>query len=138
MANPLHRLRFLPWKFLVQDALLTTLLVAAIEIVLIWGAIHLPVINQTIGLFLSVFGLIATALVGLGAGALAVYLLERVFPQVIINSGVLWALVLCLGVSLYLRGLIPLLPVAFPLDQPEFLGLVLGIFWKGRPYWKRF
>ena len=36
MANPLRRLRFLPWKPLIQDALLTTLLVMAIEIVLVW------------------------------------------------------------------------------------------------------
>jgi CHASE2 domain-containing sensor protein len=76
---------------------------------------------------------IATAI---GVGALAVYLLERFYQQVIINTASLWALVLCLALFLFLKSLVPLMPILVNFEQIQLIGIILGIFWKGRPYWR--
>lgn len=76
---------------------------------------------------------IATAV---GIGALAVYLCERWLPQVLLNTSSLWALVLCLLLGLVLKSLLPLPSLLLDLSQFTLVGVIVGVFWKGRPYWR--
>lgn len=76
---------------------------------------------------------IATAV---GIGTLAVYLCERWLPQVLLNTSSLWALVLCLLLGLVLKSLLPLPSLLLDLSQFTLIGVILGVFWKGRPYWR--
>jgi hypothetical protein len=81
-------------------------------------------------------GLLITFGTAIGVGVIAVYILERFYKQVIINSAILWALVLCLALLFLLKSLIPLTPILIRLDQTQLIGIILGVFWKGRPYWR--
>jgi hypothetical protein len=70
-----------------------------------------------------------------GVGALAVYLLKRFYPQVLINTASLWALIPCLLLFLFIKSLLPI-PGLVNLTYPQLLGIIVGVFWKGRPYWR--
>ena len=135
MSDPLRRLKFLPWRSLLQVAALTTIIVAVLEFLLGLGYTH-PVIHSTLSmLYASPLGLLINFAVAVGVGALGVYLLERFAQKVIINTASLWALVLCLALLLFLKSLL-LPPVLVDLNQTQLIGIVLGVFWKGRPYWR--
>lgn len=137
MANPLRRLKFLPWRSLLQVSALTTIILIVIEFLLTIGYTQSPAINRTLDfLYTGSLGLLMTFVTAIGVGAMAVYLLERFYQQVIINTANLWALVLCLAVFLLLKSLLPLMPILISLDQLQLVGIILGIFWKGRPYWR--
>jgi hypothetical protein len=71
-----------------------------------------------------------TFFTAIGVGAMAVYLLERFYQKIIINTANLWALVLCLAVFLLLKSLLPLMPILISLDQLQLVGIILGIFGK--------
>uniref|UniRef100_A0ACD5GN00 Uncharacterized protein n=1 Tax=Desertifilum tharense IPPAS B-1220 TaxID=1781255 RepID=A0ACD5GN00_9CYAN len=83
----------------------------------------------------GVLGAIMQFLVSIGIGALAVYLLERWQGVAILSASTLWALVPCVMLVLFLKSL--LIPSAFFLEvsRMTLVGVVVGIFWKGRPYW---
>ncbi len=66
---------------------------------------------------------------------LAVIILEW-YRQVIINVSVLWALILCLALALVVKSLLPLPAVLVGLDEIQLITIVVGVFWKGRPYWR--
>lgn len=137
MANPLRRLKFLPWRSLLQVSTLTTLIVVVIEFLLTLGFIQSAVIKSTLTfMYAGALGLLITFATAIGVGAIAVYILERFYQQVIINSASLWALVLCLALLFLLKSLIPLMPILISLDQTQLIGIILGVFWKGRPYWR--
>lgn len=137
MTNPLRRLKFLPWRSLIQVSALTTILVVVLEFLLTLGYTQSPTIKRTLSfLHAGPLGLLMTFAIAVGVGALAVYLLERFYQQVIINTASLWALVLCLVLFLLLKSLIPLMPILVTLGQIQLIGIILGIFWKGRPYWR--
>ena len=70
-----------------------------------------------------------------GIGALAVYLLEK-FYRLSINTAVLWALVLCLAVCLIIKSLLPIPDVLVKFNEIQLMGIAIGVFWKGRPYWR--
>ena len=137
MANPLRRLKFLPWRSLLQVSTLTTLIVIVLEFLLTLGFIQSAVIEHTLSfIYTGSLGLLITFATAVGIGAIAVYILERFYKQVIINSAILWALVLCLALLFLLKSLIPLTPILIRLDQTQLIGIILGVFWKGRPYWR--
>jgi hypothetical protein len=137
MANPLRRLKFLPWRSLLQVAILTTLIVVVLEFFLTLGFIQSAVIERTLSfIYTGSLGLLITFGTAIGVGVIAVYILERFYKQVIINSAILWALVLCLALLFLLKSLIPLTPILIRLDQTQLIGIILGVFWKGRPYWR--
>jgi hypothetical protein len=137
MANPLRRLKFLPWRSLLQVSTLTTLIVIVLEFLLTLGFIQSAVIEHTLSfIYTGSLGLLITFATAVGIGAIAVYILERFYKQVIINSASLWALVLCLALLFLLKSLIPLTPILIRLDQTQLIGIILGVFWKGRPYWR--
>lgn len=137
MANPLRRLKFLPWRSLLQVSALTTLIVVVLEFLLTLGYLQSAAINHTLSfMYAGSLSLLITFATAIGVGAMAVYLLERFYQKVIINSASLWALVLCLALFFLLKSLIPLMPILISLDQLELIGIILGVFWKGRPYWR--
>ncbi|NJL20421.1 MAG: hypothetical protein HC895_05705 [Leptolyngbyaceae cyanobacterium SM1_3_5] len=59
--------------------------------------------------------------------------MEYFHRHIFLNVGVLWALVLCVMLSLLLKSL--LLPTLLS-GQLALVGIALGVFWKGRRYWR--
>lgn len=140
MANPLRRLKFLPWRSLFLLSSLVTLIVIVLDFFVWIGYNYSGSVRQALSiLYGPLLGIVVDWAVVIGVGALAVYLLPKVFPKVIINTSVLWALVLCLAVCLVLRSLLPIPPdelVSLYSNEAQLLGIVIGVFWKGRPYWR--
>lgn len=137
MTDPLRRLKFLPWRSLLQVSALTALIVVVLEFLLLLGYAQSSVIRRALSiLFAPSLGLLITFATAVGVGAMAVYLLERFEQQVIINSASLWALVLCLALLFVLKSLLPLQSILVGLDETQLIGIIIGVFWKGRPYWR--
>lgn len=137
MTDPLRRLKFLPWLLMLQVSTLTTLIVAVLDFLLALGYTQSLVIKRALSLLYSPpLGLLVVFAVSVGVGALAVYLLERLYSQVTINTATLWALVLCLAVCLVLRSLLPIPAFLVNLDETKLICILVGVFWKGRPYWR--
>lgn len=143
MRDPLQRLKYLPWLLLLQVAALTTAIAGALDILLMVGLIQLA----QLGLFsMGVFQLPLTSVilsllvfvVAAGVGALGVWLMERFFTQIYINTGVLWALVPCLGLTLFLFTQLRLPQLLVGISYPQLIGIVLGVFLRGKRYWRAF
>ncbi|MBV8883696.1 MAG: peptide chain release factor 1, partial [Chroococcidiopsidaceae cyanobacterium CP_BM_RX_35] len=111
MTDPLRRLKFLPWRSLIQVSALVTLIVVVLEFLLVLGYEQSPGIRSAIvTLSRPPLGLLLPFAIAVGLGALAVYLLERLHQQVSINTSCLWALVLCLALLLLFKSLVPQIP----------------------------
>lgn len=141
MGNPLRDLKYLPWRSLAQAAGATLLLTKLLDVGIIWGAGSSPAVRHSVQLaFSAPWGLVTLLSISFGMGVLAVYLLETLFQPGPIYSSTLWALVLCLIVAALLVELLSTLlgwpGVLLNLDQILLIGLVLGVFWKGRCYWR--
>lgn len=140
MSNPLRRLKFLPWRSLFLLSSLVTLIVIILDFLVWIGYNYYPPVRQALSiLYGPILGVLVDWGFVVGVGTLAVYLLEKISPNVIINTAVLWALVLCLAVCLVLRALLPVPPdelVNLYNNEVQLLGIVIGVFWKGRPYWR--
>lgn len=133
MMDPLRRLKFLPWLLLLQVSTLTTLIVAVLDFLL---ALEYTQSRALSLLYSPPLGILVTFAVAVGIGALAVYLLERLYRQVTINTATLWALVLCLAVCLVLKSLLPIPAFIVNLNETQLIFIIIGVFWKGRPYWR--
>ncbi|MBD1870785.1 peptide chain release factor 1 [Oculatella sp. FACHB-28] len=136
MSNPLRRLKFLPWLPLFQVAALATGLAFVVEILLIAGTQFSPIAETLEILFqppLALFVLLAAAV---GLGALATLILERFHQRVVINTSVLWALILCVMVMLMARSLLQLPVLFLAPDYMTLMGVLLGVFWQGKAYWR--
>ena len=140
MANPLKRLKFLPWRSLFLLSGLVTLIVIGLDLLILLGYNYSPPFRQALKiLYGPTLGIVVDWAVVVGVGALAVYLLKKVFPNVIISTAVLWALVLCLAICLVVRSLLPEPPdmlVSLSQNEAQLIGIAIGVFWKGRPYWR--
>jgi len=134
----LDQLKRLPWRSLLQVAALTTVIIAVGEAILFWAFSESFISRNLLKLLLyGPFGILMPVAAAIGLGALAVYLLERQCTQVSINSSNLWALVPCLLLTLWLKSLLPLDSFGLlSLSQPVLIGIIVGVFWKGRPYWR--
>lgn len=133
MTDPLRRLKFLPWRSLFQVAALTILIAAVLDFLLRLGYTESALIRSSLS---SPFALFIGAAAGVGVGTLAVYILERWYSQVVINAGILWALILCLALGLVVKLLLRLPGILIGLDEIQLITIVVGVFWKGRPYWR--
>ena len=138
MNDPLRRLKFLPWISLLQISLITVLVAIAFDVLLVQIATAVPVIlNLLTKLLNSPIGVLIRLAVPVGIGALAVAILERWFRQVMITNSTLWALVPCVALWLLLKSFVQMPSALFPdLDIISLVGVVVGVFWKGRPYWR--
>lgn len=127
MRDPLSRLKQLPWRSLIQAALLAVLL---LEVPIIWllslEAFHL--------LSNSVVGILVNLGILIGIGAIAVWFLERI-DRASIQTGSLWALVFCLEL---IRIPVYLLLGAISFSLTSLALTAVGVFWAGRRYWQSF
>ena len=90
MANPLKRLKFLPWRSLFLLSGLVTLIVIGLDLLILLGYNYSPPFRKALSiLYGPTLGIVVDWAVVVGVGALAVYLLKKVFPNVIITSAVL-------------------------------------------------
>lgn len=137
MNDPLRRLKVLPWRSLFQVAAITVTIMIFLDTLLILGYTHFVALRRTLTLlYAPPLGLFVIFTIAMGVGALAVYLLEKLYKSVIINSATLWALILSLAVVFVIRSLLPLPAFLFSLDQLGLIGIILGVFYTGRRYWR--
>ncbi|NEN91592.1 MAG: peptide chain release factor 1 [Okeania sp. SIO3H1] len=139
MNNIWQRLKSLPWQELLLVSFIATLTVVATEVLLILSFTYFFVILKPLSMLFSspIFGVLIPIGAAVGMGALAVYLLEFWQKQWLLNNSSLWALVLCLFIGLLLKSLFPLPPVLVSVSRASLISLAIGVFWKGRPYWRR-
>ncbi|MBD2233881.1 hypothetical protein [Phormidium tenue] len=138
MRNPFWRLKSLPWAILFQVALVAVAIATAADLLLAQG-LALLLANAESGL-LPLLQLIFMALpiaAGFGIGALGLTILERLFSQVYIDTGVLWALVPCIALVLFVKGFLPIPTALVAMSYPLLVGVLLGIFVVGKRHWRR-
>lgn len=87
-------------------------------------------------LFSPPLGVLTQVAIAIGMGALAVYWLEVWQQRYILNSSTLWLLVGCLLLGLLIKSLLRLPDFLVDLSRLAFMGILIGVFWKGRPYWR--
>ncbi|MBF2025441.1 MAG: peptide chain release factor 1 [Oscillatoriales cyanobacterium C42_A2020_001] len=135
----LERLKRLPWLVLFQVAIVTAIISIALAWTIGLSAAALPALQPLFRLLLSpVLGMITEFAIAVGVGALAVFIFERL-NRPLITTGSLWALVLCLAIVLLIAGFTGILPVGLiGVSYPQVVGMVVGVFWKGQPYWKSY
>ncbi len=140
MFDPLRRLKYLPWTELLQVAIVTVGFTIPIDWLLIQAA-KVPALRPSIAqLFNSPLSLLIFLGAAVGLGALAVAIMERWFRRITITNASLWALVPCLVLWLWLRSFLP--ETVFPqlltpvVSFESLMGIILGVFWKGKPYWR--
>lgn len=131
----MRKLKFLPWRLLSQLAILINLIVLAVELLVMLGSRSFPVVEQTIAVFYKPpFDMLTPIALGVGVGALAVYLAEQFFRQLSLNISTLWALCFCVAMILMLKTLIGSPAPLVGFYSESLLGLIIGVFWKGRPH----
>ncbi len=138
MRNPFWRLKSLPWAILLQVALAAVAIATIADLLLAQG-LALLLANVGSGL-LPLMQLLFMALpiaAGFGIGALALTVLERRFSQVYIDTGVLWALVPCIALVLFVKGFLPIPTALVAMSYPLIVGVLLGIFVVGKRHWRR-
>ncbi|ERN41023.1 hypothetical protein KR51_00024430 [Rubidibacter lacunae KORDI 51-2] len=123
------------WGLLAQIAAAATVIAAIAEGLLIYAAVNISAIATVLEhIISSPFGFLLPFGASVAVGALGVLLCEHWRPRLIPNVGNLWALVLCLIVGAWLKSY--LLPQnLLLLTSQSVVGLIIGVFWKGRPYW---
>jgi predicted membrane-bound spermidine synthase len=137
MRNPFWRLKTLPWITLLQAAGLVVAIatVADLSLTILWTAL----LNSDIGRLETLLRLVALVLplaMGYGMGAMAILVMERLFKQVYLDTAVLWALVPCIALVLFLKAsLLPIPTLLVLMGYPQVVGVVLGIFVTGKRYW---
>jgi RsiW-degrading membrane proteinase PrsW (M82 family) len=135
MSDFLRRLKILPWQEMLQIAALVNLTVLGIELFLAWGT-KIPAISNALRLlYSSSLGILVPVVIAVGMGALAVYLLEYWQQQFLLNQTNLWLLVFCLFLGVFFKCLL-LSTFFISLSQATLIGIAVGVFWKGRPYWR--
>ncbi len=139
MNNIWQRLKNLPWQELSLVSLVATLTVVASEVLLILSLTYFFVILKPLNMLFSspIFGVLIPIGVAVGMGALAVYLLEWWQKEWLLNNSSLWALVLCLFIGLLLKSFLPLPSILLTASKASLISLAVGVFWKGRSYWRR-
>jgi len=140
MRKPFARLKFLPWRSLFQAALLAVLLLAlpidGLLQVAIRNGDRSPALESLLSLLMSpLVSLVLSLGIPVALGAFAVYVLERV-DRSSISTGSLWGLVLCVVLMLLLEQWLLFGSPSF--SMTELVLIAVGVFWKGRPYWRSY
>ncbi|MCM1984542.1 hypothetical protein [Lyngbya confervoides] len=132
------KLKTLPWIAIVRSAALTVITWAIVSAALWFAAQSFPAIETVFSLFLrQPMNLISNLGIGILLGVLAFTLLDNSEGRLTVPM--MWFLVLAVTVGMVFYEYVPirlyrLLAVNF--NQPTLVGLVLGVFWKGRRYWR--
>ncbi|WP_293346703.1 MULTISPECIES: peptide chain release factor 1 [unclassified Microcoleus] len=136
MSNFLRRLKLFPWREMLQIAALVNSIVIGVELFLAWGFTQSRVIRNILTLLYgSSLGILIPFVTAVGMGALAVYFLEYWQQQFLLNRTNLWVLVLCVILGLVLKSFLPIPAFLASLSEAALIGITVGVFWKGRPYW---
>ncbi|WP_293143839.1 MULTISPECIES: peptide chain release factor 1 [unclassified Microcoleus] len=137
MSNFLRRLKLFPWREMLQIAALVNSIVIGLELFLAWGFTQSRVIRNILTLLYgSSLGILIPFVTAVGMGALAVYFLEYWQQQFLLNRTNLWVLVLCVILGLVLKSFLPIPAFLASLSEAALIGITVGVFWKGRPYWR--
>jgi len=137
VSNFLRRLKLLPWREMLQISALVNCIVVGLELFLAWGLIQSEVFGKIFTLlFGSPLGILIPFAIAVGMGALAVYFLEYWQQQFLLNRISLWVLVLCVLLGLVLKSFLPIPDNLASLSETALIGITVGVFWKGRPYWR--
>lgn len=138
MSNFLRRLKLLPWREMLQISALVNSIVIGLELFLGWGFTQSRGIRNILTLLYgSPLGILIPFATAVGMGALAVYLLEYWQQKSLLNRNNLWVLALCVLLGLVLKSFLHVLPFLASLSEAALIGVTVGVFWKGRPYWRR-
>ena len=137
MSNFLRRLKLLPWREMLQIAALVNSIAIGMELFLAWGFTQSRGIRNVLTLLYgSPLGILIPLATAVGMGALAVYFLEYWQQQFLLNRTNLWVLALCVLLGLVLKSFLPVPPFLASLSEAALIGVTIGVFWKGRPYWR--
>jgi hypothetical protein len=134
----MRSLKFIPWRSLLEVSALTNLVVILVELLLSLGYDGSAVVRESLSsLYAPPLGTIVIVAIGIGVGALAVYLLERLYRRrVVINASTLWALAPCLGLMILVKSLLPIPFSLIDFNEIQGISAIVGIFLQGRPYWR--
>lgn len=137
MGHFIRRFKKLPWLSLLQSVALTFLIIVIAEVSALWGITQSQAFKQIMILLLTPpLGMLILFGVGLGVGALSIYLIEIQSSKVFLNIPCLWALFICLLVVLFLYKSVFTPVILLSTSQITIMGILIGLFWKGRPYWR--
>jgi hypothetical protein len=138
MRNPFWRLKSLPWANLLQVAGLAVLLATAADLLLAQAfGILIQGLAGPLLPFLRLVMLVLPLGAGFGIGALSIVILERLFSNLYLDTGTLWALVPCIVLVLFLKGFLPIPSFLVSVGYPQLVGSILGIFVVGKRHWRR-
>lgn len=137
MRKPFARLKFLPWRSLFQAAFVAVVLLALpVDVLFLFANRYGDSSPALESLLMSpLISLIISLGLPVGLGALAVYALERV-DRSSISTGSLWCLVLCVALLFLLEKWLMFGSPGF--SMTELALITVGVFWKGRPYWRSY
>lgn len=140
MNNFWQRIQRLPWLEISLVSFISLLIVIILELSLIFSVTYFVGIRDilTLVFFSPTFATIIPVATAVGMGALSVYLLEWWEKKWLLNTSTLWALVFGLLICLLIKSLLPLPALLISLTQTSLISIAIGVFWKGRPYWKNY
>jgi hypothetical protein len=131
----------LPWRSLFLAALLAVIIVKAFDYLATKGLSAFDAHGAIRNLLITGSGeLLLLGGGGLAIGGLGVLCLERFENVRFISANVLWALILCLVIALWLLSKLDVPGIGFAqqFSETHLIGIVIGVFWKGQKYWRRF
>lgn len=139
MRNPFWRLKSLPWVILLQVALAAVAIATLADLLLAQGlALLLTNVGSGLMPLMQLLFLVLPIVAGFVIGALALSILERWFTdRVYIDTGVLWALVPCIALILFIKGFLPIPAALIAMSYPLVVGVLLGVFVVGKRHWRR-
>lgn len=135
MSDPIRAIRALPWSAIVPVAALTTVLAVVGDRCLMWVAQRVEGLLVALE-FLAGFGPLLSVLVGSLVGVLALYVAQRLYPEVRQQLGSLWSVAFLVLVGLWLGGQL-IAPFLLVPDFSLLLGIAMGLFGSDRG-WGRF
>ncbi|HIK46035.1 MAG TPA: peptide chain release factor 1 [Leptolyngbyaceae cyanobacterium M65_K2018_010] len=137
MRNPFWRLKTLPWGPLLGASALGVAIAAVADIFL--GAALIWLMGSLSGALMPFFQILLIGLpvaAGFGVGALALVMMERTFSHIYLETGVLWALIACLGLVLFLKSWLPFPSALVTFGYSQMVGVLLGVFLTGKRHWR--
>ena len=137
MRNPFWRLKTLPWGILLLAAGLIVAIATVLDILFALGFSWLVGnVGRQLMPFFELLFLALPLAAGFGLGALAIVVMERSFRQVYLYTGVLWALVGCIALVLWVKSWLPIPALLITIGYPQLVGTLLGIFVTGKRHWR--
>jgi hypothetical protein len=136
MNRFLKRLKYEPWSVLLQVSLLSIGVWIAIDMLLSFSANRVDgIYNVLLVLYSRQWAGITNEVAGAGLGALAVWIWEVFYQPMKPDPTRLWMLIFCLLVGLLIVYSLPVPGVLVKIGRIPLMGIVIGVFGKGRAYW---